>query len=300
MSEVIDIAFGFDTKYARHTAVVIASIVRYAQDAKFRFIMVHSGVDAALRTEIETVAPKARFAWIEVGDEDLPAYADRGHLNRTVLFRLGLEKLAPADCKRVIYVDADMIVLRDIRELWRADLGDRALGAVIDCYAKADEFAALWGLPAGPIYFNAGLQVIDLERVRAEGLFSAALDFVMQHDAKLLFGDQDALNYVFWGRWKPLDPAWNVQRFISVKERPEDQPPERRVIGGPALVHFIGTQKPWMANVWHPWAWIYWDNAVRTPFAADIAREYGMNLYQMTRLRLRWWLRRPASAGAAR
>ncbi|MEJ0059758.1 MAG: glycosyltransferase family 8 protein [Terricaulis sp.] len=299
MSDQIDIAFGFDTKYARHAAAVLASIARYTDERRVRLLMVHAGVDEALRAQVESVAPKANFVWIEVGDDDLPAYADRGHLNRTVLFRLGLEKLAPADCKRVIYIDADTIVLRDIRELWNTDLGENALGAALDAYVDADHFARLWSLPVGASrYFNAGIQLINLERVRAERLFSAALDFIGEHDAKLLFGDQDALNYVFWGKWTRLDPAWNVQRFLNAKELAGEIEEERRVVGGPALVHFIGTEKPWMPNVWHPWAWIYWDNIERTPFAAEVARDYGMNLYQLTRLRLRWWLRRPNAAGA--
>jgi lipopolysaccharide biosynthesis glycosyltransferase len=252
--------------------------------------MLHADVDAPTQKRVEASALGAEFVWIEVGDDDLPAYAARGHLNRTVLFRLGLEKLAPADCGRVLYIDADTIVLGDVRELWNADLGECAIGAVRDCYQDAAEFAARWGLPhTGQVYFNAGVQVIDLARVRREGLFSEALDFVVANDAKLLFGDQDALNYVFWGRWAPLDPAWNVQRYLNASEVASAG--WKRA--GPGLVHFIGTDKPWMANAWHPWAWLYWESVRHTAFADDVAAANKIDLYQLMRLRVRWWLRRP-------
>ncbi len=295
MTERIDIAMGYDRKYAPHAATVVSSIVRNAPGARFRFLMLHADVDRETQTRVESVAPDAEFVWIEVGDKDLPAYATRGHLNRTVLFRLGLETLAPADCNRLLYIDSDMVILGDVRELWATDLAGNALAAVLDAYINADEFADRWELPKGPRYFNAGLQLIDLTKVREGNLFSRALDFVVRNDEKLLLGDQDALNAVFWGRWTSLDPAWNVQRFLKRDEIASELKGKT-----PALVHFIGTEKPWMANIWHPWAWIYWDAVRHTPFAEDVIRDYGVTPYHRARYLLRWLIKRPQVDGLAR
>jgi lipopolysaccharide biosynthesis glycosyltransferase len=296
MQATIDVALGFDNRYVPHAANVMSAIMRYAPDAPVRFILVHSGVTRDQQLRMEGVARGARFLWIEVGDDDLPAYADRGHLNRTVLFRLGLETMAPADCHRVLYVDADTIVMGDIRELWTADLGGHALGAVTDHWSDMEAFAKLWRLPLeGARYFNAGIQVIDLDKVREGKLFSKALDFVMEHDTKLLFGDQDALNYVFWNKTAVIEPTWNVQRFQTAKERAAETRADRKWgKPTPRLIHYIGTEKPWARNVWHPWAWAYWENLRRTPFLKDVQATFGMDMAQLLRLRLRWLLRRPA------
>lgn len=295
MGERIDVAFGFDGRYVPHAANVMASIVRHAPGAKLRFIVLVADVSDEQKRRMEQAAQGSEFVWIDVGDDDLPGYATRGHLNRTVLFRLGLEKLAPADCRRVLYIDADVIVVGDIREMWAADLGPHAIAAVTDCYQNADAFAEMWGLPKGGRYFNAGVQVIDLEKVRATKLFSRALAFVVEHDARLLFGDQDALNYVFWKDAAVLEPTWNVQRFLTSHEIAAETAPDRRWgHKRPRLIHYIGMEKPWMRNVWHPWAWAYWENLKRTSFAREVARAYRMDFAQMMRLRLRWMLRRPA------
>jgi len=297
----IDIAFGLDGRYAPHAAQVIASIARNAPGASIRFIMLHVGVDAALQRRVEQCAPHATFLWIEVGERDLPAYEDRGHLNRTVLFRLGLERLAPGDCTRIIYLDADIVVLGDVRELWASDLQGAPIGAVRDAYVDSDAFAQKWGRPPGnSLYFNAGMLVIDLAQVRSDKSFSAALEFVVEHNSELLLGDQDALNYTFWGAWRSVDPAWNVQRYLSPKERAEEQlePLRKWRRSAPAMVHFIGVEKPWMPNIWHPWAWMYWMALERTPFRREVAATYKMDAYQLMRLRARWWLRKPAAAKA--
>lgn len=294
ISERIDIAMGFDGRYAPHAANVMASIMRHAPGAKLRFILLQSGVSEETKRRTERTARGAAFVWIEVRDEDLPWFT-HGHLNRTVLFRLGLEALAPQDCGRVIYVDSDTVVLGDIRELVAVDLGGCPLGAVTDCYQDADTFAKTWSLQPGGRYFNSGMLVIDLPKVRAEKLFSRAIDIVAQNASRLPFGDQDALNVALWKNSVVVEPTWNVQRFVTREEIAAETAPDRQWgHRRPRLIHFIGTEKPWMRNVWHPWAWAYWENLKRTPFATEVARSYRMDFVQMMRLRLRWMIRRPA------
>ncbi len=295
MTGEIDIALGFDAAYAPHAGGVIASVVRHAPGARLRFICLHDGVGEALRARVEACAPGARFHWAQVTDEDLPAFATRGHFNRAILFRIGLEKLAPADCTRVLYLDSDVVICGDVRELWDVDLGGAAIGAMRDCYQDAAAFAQRWALASqAQGYFNSGVLLVDLAAVRAEGGFSAAAAFVARHGEELLFGDQDALNFVFWRRWRELDPAWNVQRYLSFQEIAAAG--WRRA--APGLIHFIGPEKPWMANAWHPWSWAYWDNLKRTPFADEVAATFKMGAFQLMRLRLRWWLRRPPGVRA--
>jgi lipopolysaccharide biosynthesis glycosyltransferase len=305
MPEQIDIALCFDAAYSPHAAVVIGSVVRNSPSANLRFIVLHPGLTPEIRDHFETLAGGARFVWCEVLESDLPLMPHTPHrISREALFRLLLEQLAPADCKRVLYLDSDVVVLGDVREIWGSDLGGHIFGAVVDVYLDGVEFARKWRLPdVGPRpYFNSGVLLIDLEQVRAEKAFSRAVAFAITNWEELEHGDQDALNCVFWGKWQRLDPAWNVQRFVPRKELPRADWGGR---GAPALVHFITDDKPWTPNVWHPWAWLYWDGLKRTPFAAPVARRNKMNTAQLLRLRLRWWLRRPpglplmaATAGA--
>jgi lipopolysaccharide biosynthesis glycosyltransferase len=296
MPDIIDIALGFDTNYAPHAAGVIASVVRRAPGAKFRVIILHTGVSPQMQADIESVAPGSAFVWCEVQDEDLPPFADRGYFNRTTLFRMGLEKLAPADCKRVLYLDSDLAVLTDVRALWSVDLGPYPIGAVIDAYLDADAFAARWALAPGGRYFNAGVLLIDLEKVRAEKLFSAAIDFIAKHDRDLPYNDQDALNWAFWRNWHVLDVKWNVQRFMAMPETQGALTDDKRLKGPPAIIHFMGSEKPWLPNQWHPWAWTYWQGLSWTPFTPLVERTHGVGKLERMRLWLRWLRRRPISA----
>lgn len=294
---LVTIAMGFDAGYAPHAAAVVVSIVRHAPKGCFRFLMLHDGVGESVRRQVEAVAPKAEFLWREVGDDDVPAFATREHLTRATLFRLALEQLAPDDVARVIYLDVDIAVAHDLRELWAVDLGDNLVGAVTDDSVAPEALASRWGLAAGGGYFNAGVLLIDLARVRAEGVFSAALEFVATHGHDLPYNDQDALNWACWGRWRRLDRVWNVQRPAAMAC--DRGPVDGLQDAAPRIIHFTEAFKPWIRGAFHPWAWLYWRNLQQTPFLAEVARKSGIGRLERFRLWLRW-LRRWRPAGRSR
>lgn len=297
MTSTIDVALGFDDAYAPHAAATIASAVACAPDANFRFILICSEVSDARRAMVEKAAPKAKFVWTLIQDGDMPKFNNRDYFTRAILFRLGLEKYAPADSQRIIYLDSDMTVLRDLRDLWKTDLKGNVAGAVHDTFVIDTEFSARWSLPkVGPGYFNSGMMLIDMELVRKEKLFAAALDVVAKHGDEMRFADQDALNYVLWGRWLPLDVAWNLQRDMIIPSLAVNLPKHKTWAGQwPGVVHFTGTDKPWTPKGWHPWAWIYWRSLTRTPFESEVAKRYHVEPMYKLKMMVRWMRHKPRS-----
>lgn len=290
----IDIAFGVDGNYAPHLSAVIRSIVRHAPDTKFRFIVLYEDFDAARRKACEGVAPGAEFVWTEISDRDMPGFDNHLHFTRAILFRLGLAHLAPADCRRVIYLDADLIATDDICRLWSTDLGGAALGAVEDAYVDPEAFAAKWGVAQTPArYFNSGVLLVDLEQVRNDGLFDAALRFVAEHGAGLTLTDQDALNFAFAGRWHRLDGVWNVQRHMVIPSLFSEVAERNRLDAkAPGIVHFTGPEKPWLPGVYHPWAWLYWRALAETQFTQEVAQRYRVKTSERFKMWVRWMRRR--------
>ena len=59
-------------------------------------------------------------------------------------------------------------------------------------------------------YFNAGVLVMDLNRLRDTGLIHVAEKFLEQTNYKTVYVDQDALNHVVNGAFVRLDLRWNV------------------------------------------------------------------------------------------
>lgn len=290
MNDTVRVAFGIDAGYVPHVGVAIASLAATtAPTARLQITILHTGVPDDERRQIESCAPRAGFDWVGIKDPELLGLTGSNHISSATYYRLALSRIVSAEVDRILYLDGDLVVVSDITRLWRTDLQGHALAAVLDPGVDVVSFAERWALTPTPgAYFNAGVLLIDLARVRAEGLFDATLEFLMANRAGLCFMDQDALNRTLWRQWRPLDPIWNVQRNMVLPDLPNGQPRRR-----PAIVHFTTEHKPWLPGAYNPYAWLYWRNLLRTPFRERVEATYGVNLRQQLRLFARWGKRWP-------
>lgn len=263
------VAFGIDAGYTPHLAVAIASVVANAPGARFRFVVMNDGVSDSDKRKVEASAPGQTFNWFEIDDTRLLEMPQYHHITRAGFFRFGMPTFAPAAAKRVIYLDSDIVVLGDIRELAKVDLDGMTVGAVFDVGMDSEAFARLWSLPPARLnYFNSGVMVIDMEKLREGGGFEPALKAAMGRWDDCRFGDQCALNVMFWNRWKRLDPTWNVQRRMVVNEGNPcyATAAEMRTNTRPNIIHYTETNKPWSRDAFHPYVWAYYRYLRRTRF----------------------------------
>lgn len=292
----IVVAFGVDGSYVPHLAATVASVRAASPTSRFHFIVVHEGVETAAQARVEKIAPRDGFTWARVDDEELLAMTGRGHISRATFFRLALPRIAPATTQRVLYLDSDLIVMRDVQELWNCNMRGAPIAAVCDSGMDWKPFADAWNLPAaqGP-YFNAGVLLIDLDRVRREGTFDRAIDILRAN--ALTYMDQDALNIAHWGRWRPLDAVWNVQHTMLLGGAAPDVPREMMPAPSaqPGIIHYTGRNKPWLVDGYHPYGWLYWRALRRTDFYPDVVRAHGVGRLEQARVFARYlahWPRR--------
>ena len=125
--------------------------------------------------------------------------------------------------KKIIYLDSDIVVNLDIRELWKIELDDKALAALPETeIANAkyrlnapNQYLMKNNFVRYEDYFNAGVLVIDLNYLRAnEELIPRGLRFYGEHPQCKHF-DQDILNYLFSKDYVRLPAKFN--RFVPTE-----------------------------------------------------------------------------------
>ena len=84
---------------------------------------------------------------------------------------------------KIIYLDTDMMMNGDIKELFDVDISKHELGVVLDRYGR-------WFL--SPKYFNAGMLLMNMKNIRESSLFERVKDLCL--NKKMGFPDQTALN----------------------------------------------------------------------------------------------------------
>ena len=92
-------------------------------------------------------------------------------------------------------------------------------------------------------YFNAGVLLQNLKKCRQDNVMSNAIKFMVEYPDKILFGEQDGLNFAMSNNFLNMPPRWNVQSFMfnifySGDLRRKHSPEIVEAVKNPAIVHF--------------------------------------------------------------
>lgn len=241
MNREIPIFFSTDDNYIAYLDVAIASLIENAsKEHTYRIIVLNTGIDPENVRKIqrnERAGFKIDFIDISEEVENIKSrLKDVYHFSVVTYYRLFIASLFP-QYDKVIYLDCDLVVLGDVSELYRVDLGDNILGAAPEQFvqntAEFRQYAAdaLGVDPDG--YVNAGVLLMNLEAFRKNQIEEQFVRLITEHDFDLLDPDQAYLNYLCQGKIHVLPNGWNKEPMPLACE------------GKKNIVHYALYKKPW-------------------------------------------------------
>ena len=271
---VIEVACQTNARFAADCAVMLSSLLSENPDEGFAVHFLHD--DALPVDTLEALAEVATgfgASWrpMRIDDElasGFPSFERYGGI--TAWFRLLLPRLLDR-VPRVLYLDADLLITGPLRALWEQDLGGKCLAAVTNPLLRRDRRRVIedLGLPHPDRYFNSGVMLMDLDRLRATGLMLEAEQIARARSVPTPWADQEPLNAALWRERLDLHPRWNVMNpCFDLPPRLLPWPREQvaEAIANPAIVHFVGPYKPWHYRLRHAYAERYFGHLARTPF----------------------------------
>jgi lipopolysaccharide biosynthesis glycosyltransferase len=270
-----------DDNYALPLGVTIRSVIdRLPPDRQLSVNILNGGLSPRSKQRLSTSwkDPRVTIAWHEPPIDRIADLKTEGHLNYVTYLRLFMPSILPETLQRVIFLDADLLICRDISELWDMELEDAPVAAVPDYYTPhlntretigrpsfCDRFPDKslpiknyreLGLKGSAGYFNAGVMVINLKKWRQMDVLHQALRLLRQHHEHVLYCDQYALNVLFSEKWKPLDVRWNqnlgIWCWLDSDELALDSAQAAMARSQPYIVHFTWIHKPWHHGCTHP------------------------------------------------
>jgi len=152
------------------------------------------------------------------------------------------------DVPRLIYLDCDVLVFRDLSELFNLELSPSKVLAAVpdsetlslaeDCQTIADAM----GLPAEGAYFNCGVMLMNLDALREQHFFQHSIEFLNSWSGKYRFWDQSAINFLLHGQIDELPEYWNRAswRFDAQQNNDLD-----------CVLHYT-TSAPWLGGTRGP------------------------------------------------
>lgn len=286
--------YASDERYLPHAAASIVSLCEHTPpDAEAQLHLLSMGIQPESSRALQELAGRygrTLRIW-EMGDlETWFGHAvDTGGFALSAMARLFLARVLPEDIHRVLYLDCDTIILEDLSSLERLDMQGCPVGMVQEPTVRHDRLTRL-GLTPETVYHNSGVLLIDLDRWRAENTEQTVLDYFRAHAGDIIAPDQDALNGALAGHICLLPPRYNygsVQiyyRWAAQRKMCAPAPfyPTEAAYTAaaepPAIVHFLGEERPWRAGNTHPYRQAYLDALAQTPWR-DTPPEEGWRGY---------------------
>ena len=199
-----------------------------------------------------------------------PLNLDMSHLGRFASFEISLQKLFIAEylkIDKVLYLDADTLVLDDLSKAYQTDLKNNYVAAVKDglMYQHPEHIAEI-GLAWRGFYFNSGIMLLNLKAIRQDNIIKSALIYFNTHQE--IFGDQDVLNVVFKDKVAPLSYRYNCNStffeeksaaFLGKFYEEHVPTPPQKVYETAAILHFAG-HKPWTPYFTHKYLKSLWQS----------------------------------------
>jgi lipopolysaccharide biosynthesis glycosyltransferase len=283
-----------DANFLPYVGVVAASMARTAS-LPVDYIVFHDGPASRDAEALDGYTVGRLRVSLRPASRWAERYGDVGGLPPIALLRLRLQDELPT-VDEIIYLDSDLLVLRDIKDLADFDLNGSPIAAAADAAYQPSQLAtpradgstppydlercalAITGLAgfAPGEYINSGVMRMNLAALRAEGFGETASRMLDKWNRLLRLRDQDVFNIALRGRIRHLDPTWNrpVGAIIKQGARLPFGLGFKAESNAPAIVHFAGTRKPWLTSRPLPFSGAWWHFARRAPTAETIARRY--------------------------
>lgn len=234
-------------QYARHLGVMLTSLLENTKSRDpIKIFIIDGDISATnkrmlnkavgkFKTNITFLTPDKKLL------KALPTETTIDYITKETYFRIFLPKMLDKKIKKILYLDCDLIVKKDITELWNTNIKKYVLAAVDEScllgLKKKSRLSYELGMPEESLYFNGGVLLLNIKKCRETRVTERILAFLKEH-SKLKYMDQDAMNAVLRNNWLQVDCKWNYTSchwyaFPHVK---------------PAIIHFTGRRKPWNSN----------------------------------------------------
>ena len=124
------------------------------------------------------------------------------YVTSAAIFKFDIANIL-SDYDKVLYIDCDTIILKDLTELFNIDINEYYAAAVKDYHVM--KYAEKLGLKN---YFNSGVMLLNSKLLRENNIKELLLDYKINKD-RCHFMDQDCFNFIFNNKVKFIHPKYN-------------------------------------------------------------------------------------------
>ena len=254
MSSKISLCFICDEYFVMPTAVAITSVIANKKyDAFYDIYVVTNNLSSESITILKNMETESVRIIIIKADKgkDFDKFKMKNfYVSPTDLIKFELPELLPDDLGKVLYLDGDIIVQKDLTAIFNENIEDVYAGVVSDKPTGAEEFRQYYNNKYSS-YFNAGVLLLNLKKLSEDHISELLIEHRNSHEDR--FMDQDTFNIIFRENVTYLSFYYNFQyhswRGFDIKQLTEHYglkmvDSKYKWIQEAFIIHFT-LRKPW-------------------------------------------------------
>lgn len=238
----IDIVFAIDDGYTNPVVVTAYSVIK--NNVTFGLLCFHiinNGLSDVHKKQIKELENFSGVSvdFTEIDDKQFYEFPSNiRHISPIAYSRFLTAELYP-QLDTVLYLDADILVLTDLGELWATQTSSKCIVGAHKAYINKQfpGYKRSIGLQSQSTYVNSGVLVMNLRRIRKLRKTQQLLKNAKDLKDIVRIQDQDIINITFQGEIARFHKKYNY----TDSDRREGSLTNHEV----AIVHFNTRNKPW-------------------------------------------------------
>lgn len=253
---MINIVFVTDRKYYLPALVTLKSVMNSTNEKVNARVIGDFKLDKKEKSILEEMIvfyPNLQVKYLDFDINKFEGVKTKNHVSLAAYIKILLPEIL-SDFEKVIYLDSDLFVVEDIKNLWETSSDGATILAVKSANYYQDN--KVLGIEENQETFNSGVMVLDLCRMRENKDTKILMEFIREKNHLTKLNDQAAFNFLYKGQWKKLDPTWNVYaQYFLVSPSYMGYPRNifKKIRRSPKIIHFNGPMKPWNYENIHPY-----------------------------------------------
>ena len=261
----MNILYTIDDNYTHVLAVSLLSLFESNKENNLNVTILVKHLNENNEKKLLDIAKRYNMTLRIIKDDKLDDFfishgIKKYHGSYSAYYRLFFDKYFEEN-ENILYLDADTIIVDNIKPLNNINLGDNYIAAVKEPQGKY--YKELIGLKEFD-YYNSGVMILNTNKWKKDKCYDIIRNSI-KNKIFYVYPDQDIINIMFKNKIMTLDPKFNympIHRICNEKCYDDvfgiDNYYSENIIGQakqhPVIIHcynFLG-ESPWMKNNSHP------------------------------------------------
>ena len=203
----MNLLFCINNGYTDRLLDCLASIAAHGGAAHYEVYLLYSDLAQEAQHQLAAAAPACTsFHFIRVPPELFEGFPETSRYPHEIYYRLAAPLLLPDTLDRILYLDADIVIINSLVPLYGSDFeGNLFMACTHTRKLLTHANQRRLGIEEEVPYINTGVILMELCELRRELDLEAIRQYALQNKAALLLPDQDILTALYGTRVKLLD-----------------------------------------------------------------------------------------------